>query len=221
MAKGVVDVYVSKDLDDSTIVLFVDCATGIPHNLNTIRTGTPVVLQRESVKAEVRLVQDSDKESGYNYMEMSPDNAKRFGIRDGMRFVLSQEDNGKTLTMRRITSSRALGLLLPDPGKKRDDRISIGYALLSWLGISSSEPSITITKGSRTKKMKLTIPENELDDDFRLSPANLRAFGLLPRKRHKLEYNQATKTLRIFSQASVASAKQKSKPAVKVNRVKR
>lgn len=218
MAKGVVDVYISEDADNDTIILYTDCASGIPHNLNTIRSGTMITLRRENVQSEVKAVQDSDKESGFNYMEISPDNARRFGIKDGMRFVLDYEENGKTLKITRLLACRAYGLLLADTRKNRDDVISIGYALLSWLGISRSDKSITLTKGSLTKKLRLSIPENELDDNFRLSPANLRAFGLLPHKRLKLEYNQVTKTLRILGRNSVAVAKQPSSKSTKSKR---
>ncbi|OXM86768.1 hypothetical protein [Paenibacillus rigui] len=207
MAKGVVDVYISKELDDNTAILYVDCAMGIPHNLNTIRSGTVVVLQRDEVKRDVRLIQDSDKESSYNYMEISPDNARKLGIRDGMRFILTYDANDKTIQMRHLASCRAIGMLYSDPRKNYDGVISIGYALLSWLGINATETYISLTKGSLTKKLKLSIPENELEEYFRLSPSNLRAFGLLPRKKHKLEYSQTTKTLRIVGHAAVASAK--------------
>jgi hypothetical protein len=221
VAKGVVDVHVSKDLEDNAIILVVDCASGLPNDLNTISSGTRLTLQRGDVSSEMKVVHEHNHENSFNYMEVNADTASRFGIKDGMRFILSYDSNEKLLQMYRLIISRAYGLLLPDSSRYKENTITIGYTLLSWLGISDTVSYITVTKGATSKRFRVRIPENQLDDDFRLSPTHMKAFQLPPRKRFKLEYNQSSKTLHLNTVAVAAVSKRPKRSPLPLQRKKR
>jgi hypothetical protein len=154
----------------------------------------------------VKIIHEQGTDCAFNYIEVDPVTARKFRLRNGSRFMLDYEPNESKLRMRRVTTSQANGKLLVEPRKNRDRTIVIGYTLLNWLGIPSMPNSmLTLSMGSTSKKLKVEIPDNELETDFWLTVANLRKFRLSPGKKWGLEYNQLTQTLRVVSTASTAS----------------
>ncbi|WP_028549847.1 hypothetical protein [Paenibacillus sp. UNC451MF] len=199
MAKGIVDVYVSTEMEDSSVNLVLDCGGGLPNDLHLIEDRTELTLRRGSVNSEIELIQEKGNECAFNYMEISSETAQRFGLKSGDRVVLDYRPATKTLSMQRLNSSTAFGILLHDPRKNRDRVITIGYALLSQLGIPEdvAGQNITLTRGTISKQLRVIIPQNELDETFRLSASNLKAMSLSPRRKWKLSYNQTTKIITI------------------------
>ncbi|MDF2960069.1 MAG: hypothetical protein K0S39_1804 [Paenibacillus sp.] len=221
MAQGVVDVYVSSDQNENTLVLITNCGGGLPNDLNAIRNGIEVTLKRGDTEKTIVVTHERGAECAFNYMEINENTAKTFGLRGGNRVALTYDPESRELKMQRLTKSRASGLLLPDPRKYRDSSIVIGYTLLCWLGIpEAAGTSVTFRKGSASKKLKVIIPENELDTDLRLSLTNLRKFGLVPGKALMLEYDQMTKTLNVLTAAADIASKtyKPSKPGKPANR---
>ncbi|NOU96138.1 hypothetical protein GC093_23350 [Paenibacillus sp. LMG 31456] len=206
MAQGVVDVIVSKDQNENSLVLVANCGGGLPNDLHLIRDGAEVTLKQGDIEKSVVVNHEAGAECAFNYIEMNAKTAKAFGLHDGSRVLLTYDSESKDLRLQRVTKSRASGLLLSDHNKTRTGSIIIGYSLLSLLGIPTTRgTTITIRVNSVSQRMKVLIPENELDSDFRLSPLNLRKFGLHPGKSFSLEYDQTSKTLSVLTSSAVAS----------------
>ncbi|MEK3721062.1 hypothetical protein [Paenibacillus sp. FSL H8-0034] len=206
MASGVVDIQVSKELAENTMVIIYNCEGGLPNDLHLIRDGYEVTLQRADLEGKVRVVHEQGSDCSFNYIEVDPLTARKFRMRHGSRFTLNYDPNVNRLRIRRITTSQAHGFLVSEPRKHRDGSIIIGYTLLSWLGIPSTPNMvITVANGSISKKLKVVIPENELETDFRLTPINMRRFGLRPGKKWGLVYNQLTQTMKVMPVAATAS----------------
>jgi hypothetical protein len=211
VANGIVDIYISKELADHTIVLIYNCEGGLPNDLHLIGDDHTITLQRATLEGNVRIVHEQGSDCAFNYVEVDPATARKYRLPNGSRFMLDYTPNENKLRMRRITTSRAHGQLLIDPRKSRDRTIIIGYTLLSRLGIANSPNStITLSMGSTNKKLKVEIPDNELETSLWLTSTNLRKFGLSPGKKWGLEYNQLTQTLRVLTIASTASRRTKS-----------
>lgn len=205
MAKGIVDVNVLSEMEYNYVNLVLGCGGGLPNDLHLITDTEGLMLKRGNVISEITLVQEKGDECSFNYMEMSPEIAQKFALKHGDRVVLDYKADTKTLQMQRLNSSSASGLLLLDPRKNRDGVITIGYALLSWLGIpeDAAGTMITVNNGSISRRLRVVIPENELDETLRMSASNLKAMGLTPRKKWKFAYNQTTKVLSVVTNKSV------------------
>ncbi|WP_240414261.1 hypothetical protein [Paenibacillus periandrae] len=214
MASGVVDIQVSKELAENTMVIIYNCEGGLPNDLHLIRDGYEVTLQRADLEGKVRIVHEQGNDCSFNYIEVDPLTARKFRMRHGSRFILNYDPNVNRLRIRRITTSQAHGYLVSEPRKHRDGSIIIGYTLLSWLGIpSTSNLVITLDNGSISKKLRVVIPENELETDFRLTALNMRRFRLTPRKKWGLVYNQLTQTLKVMPTAATVSRRTRPRPA--------
>lgn len=214
MASGVVDIQISKELAENTMVIIYNCEGGLPNDLHLIRDGHEVTLLRANLEGKVKVVHEQGSDCSFNYIEVDPLTARKFRMRHGSRFILDYDQNVNQLRIRRITTSQAYGLLITEPRKNRDNSIIIGYTLLSWLGIPRlPNLVITVVNGSITKKLKVVIPENELETDFRLTPVNLRRLRLSPGKKRGLSYNQLTQTMKVLPVAATASRRARSKPA--------
>jgi hypothetical protein len=213
VANGIVDVYVSKELAENTIGIIYNCEGGLQNDLHLIRDGHDVTLQRGDLDGRVRVVHEQGSDCSFNYIEVDPTTARKFRLRNGSRFTIDYEPKDNKLRMRRLTTSQAYGLLTAEQRKSRDGSIVIGYTLLSWLGIPSKPNTVvTFASGSTSKKLKVVIPDNELETDFRLTAANLLKFELAPGKKWGLEYNQLTQTMRVVPTAATASRRTKLKP---------
>ncbi|SFK67461.1 hypothetical protein SAMN03159341_10135 [Paenibacillus sp. 1_12] len=219
MASGVVDIQVSKELAENTMVIIYNCEGGLANDLHLIRDGHEVTLQRADLEGRVRIVHEQGSDCSFNYIEVDPLTARKFRMRNGSRFTLNYDPDVNRLRLRRITTSQAYGLLKTEPRKHRDGSIIIGYTLLSWLGIPSlPNQIITLANGSISKKLKVIIPDNELETDFHLTAVNLRRFGLAPGKKWALSYNQLTQTMKVLPAAATASRRAKPKTAKSVRR---
>ncbi|MFD0678687.1 MULTISPECIES: hypothetical protein [unclassified Paenibacillus] len=211
MAQGVVDVYVSKDQSENSLMLIANCGGGLPNDLHLIRDGAKVTLKRGDIEKSIVVNHEIGAECAFNYIEMDTNTAKTFGLQDGNRVLLNYDSESRNLQIQRLTKSRANGLLRPDPRKTRTGAIIIGYSLLSLLGIPHKPgTSITLRLNSVSQKMKVLIPSNELDSDLRLAPSTLRKFGLVPGKFLTLEYDQISKTLSVLNTSAIASKQRKS-----------
>lgn len=221
MANGIVDINVSKELADNTIMLIYNCEGGLTNDLNLIGHGHNVTLQRATLEGTVRIIHEQGSDCAFNYIEVNPVTARKYKLLNGSRFMLDYEPNESKLRMRRVTKSQAYGQLLVEPRKNRDRTIIIGYTLLSWLGIPSlPNSSLTFSSGSTSKKLKVEIPGNELETDFWLTATNIRKFGLSPGKKWGLEYNQITQTMQVVSTASTASRRTRSILRSKLSKIR-
>ena len=208
MAKGIVDVNVWAEMENDRIILVLDCAGGWPNDLRLIPDRESITVKRGNVSSQITMVQEQGNECAFNYLEMSAETARTFGLQHGDRVQLTYNEETKTLQMQRLNSSSAQATLLLDSRRNKDEVITIGYVLLSWLGIPDHAvgSTITLSRGTVNKKLKVVVPENELDEVFRMSASNIKAMGLTPRKKWKLTYDQDKRTLNISSNASSTTA---------------
>ena len=106
MANGIVDINVSKDLADNTIVLVYNCEGGLPNDLHLIGNGRTVTLQRATLEGSVRVLHEQGSDCAFNYIDVDPGTARKYKLRDGSRFMLDYEPQESKLRMRRITTSQ-------------------------------------------------------------------------------------------------------------------
>lgn len=208
MPKGIVDVSINENKDPNSVALVLNCGYGPPSELHSIPDRAELLLKRGDKEHQTVFLHERGHECAYNYIELSPQTAGALGLKNGERYILDYSGT-RTVTMERLATSAAPGLLLSETGKNKDGVIQIGYALLSKLGIpdTAAGRSITFAKGSVSKRLKLIVPENELDETFRLSPANQKAFGLTASKMWELAYNQLSGKLQIGKTNSNISSK--------------
>ncbi|MFE5323273.1 hypothetical protein ACFQ88_31795 [Paenibacillus sp. NPDC056579] len=207
MLLGFVEVSITEGLNAGIVKLILNCGYDRPGDLHMIQNRAGLQLKHGKAEREVTFVEEQGDECFFSYIEISPELAKTLAIKDGQRFSLTYLEDTKTVMMKRIVTSTAYGYLLQETRKHRDDVIVIGYALLSKLGIpeSVSGNAIAVKSGNMSKRARLIIPVNELDETFRLTSAIRTSLGLASGKTWRLTYNQTTKTLLIASSTTAVT----------------
>ncbi|TDF97723.1 hypothetical protein [Paenibacillus piri] len=212
MAQGVVDVYISNELKDKSLMLISNCEGGPANDLHVIPDGTELSLILGETAQNVVVTHSQSTECSFNYIEIDEQTAKTFGLQDGSRVMLTYNAGRNELRLQRLTKNTATGLILANPRKQAAHSIIIGYRLLSKLGIPGQPGMhVTLRKGPLSKRLKLIVPENAYSGHIRLHPGNLRRFGLNAGKSTPLEYDQSSRTLRIATAAPTA-VKRRSRP---------
>ena len=109
MANGIVDIYISKELADHTMVLIYNCEGGLANDLHLIGDGHyPSLLQRATLEGNVRVTHEQGSDCAFKlYGRLRPATARKYRLRNGSRFMLEYAPNENKLRMRRITTSQA------------------------------------------------------------------------------------------------------------------
>lgn len=197
MAKGLFDVVVNPEHGEDTITLVADCTYSCEHDLHTLRDGTTVMLRQEgSPEKQIRIVRGQDDECPFHYIEMGPATAQAVGLRGGARCLLEYNELEQTVTLTKITVSQEQIILLTERGRK-EPRARIGYSLLNKLGMAAARRSRTVRArhGSASVKLRLSVPENELSEEFLLSAGAAAKLRLGSGQLCLLAYDQAARTL--------------------------
>ncbi|TVY11989.1 hypothetical protein [Paenibacillus cremeus] len=197
MARGILDLWVSKSVSASEIVLVTDCYNGFPHDLHILQPGDEVTLMRGGIELpQITIVREKADECAFHYMELNPETAKKLGLKHGSRYRLTYDEESAQLMFNSMPTSRVNVPITIERSQNRQNRVVIGYSLLSMLGGTENPPSqLRIKKGPTTLKLRLVVPENELDEDFVLPSQAAAKLGLNSSDSHWLEYNQVTRML--------------------------
>ncbi|AFH64935.1 hypothetical protein ACVNS2_29980 [Paenibacillus caseinilyticus] len=196
MAYGIVDISVSDQMEDTAAALVLDCYNSFPHDLDSIRSGVSVVMKNNNTERSVRLYREQGDECGFPYLELSSAAAKALGLKDGYRYQIDYNEMGGTLTFRRVTLSRVMAPIDVSTDRSREAAVTMGYSILSMLGLAEQRGSyVSVKKGGTTHKLRLIVPENELDEEVWLSPAAAAKLGISGGNEHLLEYSQSSRVL--------------------------
>ncbi|MCZ8518983.1 MULTISPECIES: hypothetical protein [Paenibacillus] len=196
MAYGIVDISVTDGADETSAILVIECYNSFPHDLGSIRNGTSVALKNNGAERTVRLYRERGDECGFPYLELGASTAKALGLKQGTRYQIDYNEMNDTLTFRRVTLSRASVPIDIGTNRSTEPTITIGYSILRMLGFPESKSSyVSVKRGNTVHKLRLIVPENELDEEVRLSPAAAAKLGIPGGQEHLLEYSQSAKVL--------------------------
>ncbi|WP_426448519.1 hypothetical protein ACP26L_28430 [Paenibacillus sp. S-38] len=216
MAYGIVDISVSDQMEDAAAALVLECYNSFPHDMDSIRSGASVVLKNNNTERSVRLYRERGDECGFPYLEISTAAAKALGLKDGYRYQIDYNEMSGSMTFRRVTLSRVMTPIDVSTDRSREASITMGYSILSMLGFADQRASyVSVKKGSTTYKLRLIVPENELDEEVWLSPEAAAKLGIPGGKEHMLEYSQSSRVLYVDgapqSESSVAGKRSRSR----------
>ncbi|MFD2333296.1 hypothetical protein ACFSR7_28900 [Cohnella sp. GCM10020058] len=195
MISSILDLIVS-DLPERTVHMTSGCAYGEENALTEIGDGTEVTLVNGnySGKAVVRL--RSGGECFHGSFELGAPLARQLRLTGNKRFKLVYDPDRKTLKIGSSPISAASAPVGSD-AKVGSGRLSIGYALLSQLGLpdDSRDHTLTIRHGGASRRLAVRSPANLFEGGFRLHPDSVRALNLRSGKAYKLSYDQRAKEL--------------------------
>lgn len=208
MTKGIIDILVSGEPDENTITFITDCSGGLPPDVRQLRDGDRVSLKKDDKVKQVVLRKERGDECAFHYAEVSHDLAKELSLRNGMRYTIEYDSASQTFLIERMPKTQLSASVSVErrqtKARAKGHTASIGYALLSLLGMAENQPAVfTLRKGNISKKLKLAVPVNELDSEFRVPADIASAYGLENGKPFLLEYNQITKVLTVLGPATL------------------
>lgn len=203
MARGLFDVVVNPEHGEDTMTVVANCINGYEHELHTLRDGTMVVLKKEgSPDKQIRIVRGLDDECLFHYIEMGPATAQAVDLRGGARCLLEYNELEHTVTLTKITVNKERVVVLTEKGRA-EPRVRIGYSLLNKLGMTGARRSGTVRArhGNASVKLRLSVPPNELSEQFVLSAGAAAKLRLGNGQPCLLAYDQGARTL-LFSPLS-------------------
>ncbi|MCP3773895.1 hypothetical protein NLX71_11350 [Paenibacillus sp. MZ04-78.2] len=197
MARGLFDVVVNPEHSEDTMTVVANCINGYEHELHTLRDGTMVVLKKEgSPGKEIRIVREHDDECLFHYIEMGPATAQAAKLRGGARCLLEYNELEQTMTLTKISVNKERVIVLTEKGQP-EPGVRIGYSLLIKLGMADARRSRTVRarRGNTSVKLRLSVPQNELSEQFVLSAGAAAKLRLGNGQPCLLAYDQAARTL--------------------------
>jgi hypothetical protein len=205
MSRGIIDVLVTEELNEDTIVFITDCSGGLPPDVQHVRDGARVTLKTDRQEKQVIVRKERGEECAFHYVELSPQLAKELSLRNGMRYTIKYDSAANVYEIARMPKTQlSTSVTVERQRTKSKDTATIGYALLSLLGMAENQPTVfTLKNGKSSKKLKLIVPVNELDSEFRVPPSVAAQYGLENGKPFLLEYNQNTKVLTVLGPATL------------------
>ncbi|SFB43474.1 hypothetical protein SAMN05216312_10849 [Cohnella sp. OV330] len=195
MISSILDLIVS-DLPERTVQMTSGCAYGDENALTEIGDGTEVTLVngRHSEKAVVRM--RSGGECFHGSFELGAALARQLRLTGDKRYKLVYDTERKTLKIGLSPLSAASASIGSD-AKLGAGRLSIGYALLSRLGLPDDrrDHTLTLRHGGRSRRLAVRSPANLFESGLNLHPDAVRALKLRTGTAYKLSYDQRSKEL--------------------------
>ncbi|XID95015.1 hypothetical protein ACF3MZ_11085 [Paenibacillaceae bacterium WGS1546] len=193
MPTGRLDLFIAK-LPVNTVVLTLNCSEGSSELLSLPRGGAKLTLVRGSEKQPIQLEILEGRECFADFMEMNYALAKRFQLRALRRYSLKYDPDERTLTISPSPLSETIAPVTP--GAVGANTVSVGFELLSRLGIPERQGMLlNVRAGRNSAKFRLHVPSNLSDDRLRLSAPWLQKWKLAANRPHKLQYDQRNGTL--------------------------
>ncbi|MDI4646119.1 hypothetical protein [Cohnella hashimotonis] len=195
MISSILDLIVS-DLPDRTVHMTSGCAYGEENPLTEIGDGTEITLinGNHSAKAVVRL--RSGGECFHGSFELGAPLARQLRLIGNKRFKLVYDPDRKSIKIVSSPVSAASASISSDT-KVGSGRLSIGYALLSQLGLpdDNRDHTLTIRHGGSSRRLSVRSPANLFEGGLKLHPDSVRALKLRTGTNYKLSYDQRAREL--------------------------
>lgn len=195
MISSILDLIVS-DLPERTVQMTSGCAYGDENALTEIGDGTEVTLVngRHSEKAVVRM--RSGGECFHGSFELGAALARQLRLTGDKRYKLVYDTERKTLKIGLSPLSAASASIGSD-AKLGAGRLSIGYALLSRLGLPDDgrDHKLTVRHGGLSRRLAVRSPANLFEGGMNMHPDAVRALKLRTGTAYKLSYDQRAKEL--------------------------
>ncbi|WP_217594608.1 hypothetical protein [Cohnella sp. GbtcB17] len=205
MISSKLDLIVS-DLPERTVQMTSGCAYGEENALTEIGDGTEVTLVngKYAEKAIVRF--RSGGECFFGSFELGAPLARRLRLSGDKRCKLVYDEKSQSLRIGPSPVSAASASIGSD-AKLGAGRLSIGYALLSRLGLPDDGRNhiLTIRHGGQSRRLAVRSPANLFEGGLNLHPDAARALKLRTGAAYKLSYDQRAKEL-VVKPAGGASA---------------
>ncbi|CAI6029258.1 hypothetical protein [Cohnella sp. JJ-181] len=195
MISSILDLIVS-DLPERTVHMTSGCPYGEANALTEIGDGTEVTLVygRYSAKAVVRF--RSGGECFYDSFELGAPLARQLRLSGDRRYRLVYDSDQKTVKIGPSPVSSASSAVGSD-AKLAARRLSVGYVLLSRLGLPDDgrDHTLTVRHGGHAQRLAVRSPANLFENGLRLHPSAARALKLRPGAAYRLRYDQRAKEL--------------------------
>ncbi|MDQ1912493.1 hypothetical protein RAC89_19045 [Paenibacillus sp. GD4] len=204
LSKGIVDILVLQEMEENVVTFVTDRDGGLPQDLQEIQEEVTLTLKKGPHDAKVSIRKEYGDESPFQFAEINPKLAKKLSIRNGTRYALEYDPKSNTLELIRMPATQVSATVTVGRSRSKSNlSLTVGYALLSLLGAAENRPAeILLKKGTRSQKIRLFVPENELNGEFRVTPLLANQYGLEDGKPFLMEYNQVTKVLSILGPAT-------------------
>jgi hypothetical protein len=194
MASGRLDLFIAK-LPVNHIVLTLNCWDS-PSGLLAVPRNTRIIMRRGSIKQAVQLEVLEGRECFADFMEMNYALARQFQLTALRRYSLAYQAEDRTLAISPSPLSESLALI--SPGANGSDTLSVGFELLSRLGIPERQGVIIkVRSGKNLARLRLHVPANLSDNRLRLSSPLLQRWKLGANQSHLLQFDQRTFTLSV------------------------
>jgi hypothetical protein len=187
MASGRLDLFIAK-LPIHTVLLTLNYSDSASELLSIPRN-VPLYLKRGTINQAIQLQFLEGRECFADFMEMNFALARQFQLNALRRYLLTYNPSDQTLTIKPSPLSEATAFL--SPSLVNSGTLSVGYELLSRLGISERQGSlIKVRHGKNLARFHLLVPANLSDDRLRLSSEWLQKWKLTVNHAHLLQYDQ-------------------------------
>lgn len=195
MISSTLDLIVS-DLPESTVQMTSGCAYGEENALTEIGDGTEVTLVNGNYAEKAVLRLRSGEKCFFGSFELGAPLAKRLRLSSDKRYRLVYDAKSKSLGIGPSPVSAASAPLGSDT-KLGAGRLSIGYALLSRLGLPDDHRNLALTlkHGGRSRRLAVRSPANLFEGGLNLHPDAIRALNLRSGTAYRLSYDQRAKEL--------------------------
>jgi hypothetical protein len=192
MASGRLDLFIAK-LPNHTVVLTLNCSDSASELLSIPRNA-PLYLKRGTITQAIKLQFLEGRECFADFMELNFALARQFKLKALRRYLLTYNPIDQTLNVTPSPLSETTAFL--SSSHVSSNTISIGYELLSRLGIPERQGSlIKFRHGKNLARFRLLVPANLSDDRLRLSSGWFQKWKLTANHAHVLLYDQRSSTL--------------------------
>ncbi|WP_239616882.1 hypothetical protein [Cohnella mopanensis] len=196
MASGRLDLFIAK-LPIHTVVLTLNCSDSASELL-AIPFNKTIILRRGNIKQAIQLQLLEGRECFADFMEMNYALARRFQLTALRRYSLTYQAWDQTLTIKPEPISETTATIMSSA--IGSDTISVGYELLSRLGIPERQGTlINVRNGKNITRLRLQVPANLSDDRLRMPSYWLQKWKLHANQLHLLQFDQRNLTLTLSS----------------------
>ncbi|BBI34347.1 hypothetical protein [Cohnella abietis] len=192
MASGRLDLFIAK-LPIHTVVLTLNYSDPASE-LNAIPRNRQIYLKRGGLKQAIQVEFLEGRECFADFMEMNYTLARRFKLYALRRYTLEYNANDQTLTISPSPLSETVAVITPNT--LSPSALSVGYELLSRLGIPERQGAlIKVRQGRNVVRTRLIVPANLSDDRLRLSSYWFQKWRLRANHSYSLQFDQRNSTL--------------------------
>jgi len=187
MATGRVDLFIAK-LPVRTVVLTLNGSDAVSELL-AIPRNAQIILKRGNIRQAVKLEFLEGRESFADFMEMNEALARKLQLTPLRRYLLIYNPLDRSLSISPSPLSESVASIARS--KAGIGRLSVGYELLSQLGIPERQGAIIkVYYGRNVTRLRLHIPMNLSDDRLRLPAQLMKKWRIVPNRKYAMRFDQ-------------------------------